>query len=93
MKIIAKLFALLFKKVALPVDPETAKTEAQIAVEEARAFRKGKLTPRYLFKYAMIFLSVLFCTLLILGLFFPSLIDTSNLLETIERMFNIIGGV
>lgn len=93
MKLIAKLLALLFKKTVVPEDPNVARAQMQIAIEEARAFRKGKLSPKYLLKYAVIVLAVLFCTLFIVGMFFPNLVDISHPLETIERILSIAGGV
>lgn len=90
MKVIAKLLAFFFKS-QKDEDPDIARIRARIEVEEARAFRKGKLSPKYVFKYALIFLSVLFGTLFILGMFLPNdILDITQPLETLERLLNLL---
>ena len=92
MKLIAKALAFLFKRSVTQDDPEVAKAQAQIEIEEARAFRKGKLSPKYLLKYLSVFLIALFCTLFIIGLFFPDIIDISHFLDTVVRVLSMVEG-
>ena len=82
MKLIAKMLALIFKR--------TMAEDPKVAAEEARAFRKGKLTPKYLLKYACVVLLFMFCTLLILSLFFPDIVDISHFLDTVVRVLSMV---
>lgn len=87
-----KLFKLLLQmtRPSKSDDPELAKAQAQIEIEEARAFKKGKYSPKYVLKYCIIFLAFMFSVLFIIGLFFPKYIDLSHPLDTIGILLRII---
>lgn len=54
---------------------EAAKIRAQVELEEARAFSKGRIAPRYWKQYAGVLIFLLFAFLLIVAVFFPGAID------------------
>ena len=74
----------------LEVDNEAARIKAQVELEEAKAFTRGKYAPRYVLKYCLIALFCMFCILLMVGVFFPYAVDLNHPVETIERLAKVL---
>lgn len=54
---------------------EAEKIRAQVELEEAKAFTRGRIAPRYWKQYAGVFVFLLFACLVMVAVFFPGVID------------------
>lgn len=61
--------------------------KAQKELEELQAFKAGRITPRFMLFYALVGIFAVFALLIIVSLFFPSIVnspDTSQLKDILE---------
>lgn len=56
-----------------------AELRAEAELEEARAFRKGRISPRYGMRYVLIGVFLLFAATVFLAVFFPSAVPEADL--------------
>ena len=63
---------------------------AEAELEEAKAFAHGRYAPKYVLKYVCIAIFGLCALLVIVGMFFPGLVDMDHPLDSIERLANVI---
>lgn len=71
---------------------EAEKIRAQVELEEARAFSKGRIAPRYWKQYAGVLIFLIFALLLVMAVFFPDVID-GEIRATMREVLKLAGEV
>lgn len=71
-------------------DSKAEEIKAQIELEEAQAFSRGRYAPRYILKYSLIAIFLIVALLCIVGAFFPNSVNLDHPVDTIERLGRII---
>ena len=72
---------------------EAEKAEAEAKKIEAEAFKAGRVSPRYLFGYAKVFLYVMFAILIVVALFTGDPSVTDDVVEQMHKAGKIVEGM
>ena len=59
---------------------------AQVELEEAKAFQKGRYAPRYVLRYTLIGIFALCCLCIMFGMFFPGVVDLDHPIDSMGRL-------
>ncbi len=65
----------LLEKITGKTNEKAEELRAQAELEEIRAFKQGRISPRFLHRYALVFIFSFFAALFLGSLFFPQWIS------------------
>ena len=69
----------LLEKITGKASGKAEELRAQAELEEIRAFKQGRISPRFLHRYALVFFFSFFAALLLASLFFPQWINRPDI--------------
>ena len=71
---------------------KVAEIEAQTNLEETRAFARGRISPKFLLRYGVVTLFLLFAFLFIARMFWPGFAPDMTL-DNFEHLMKVAGGM
>ena len=69
----------LLEKITGKNNAKAEELRAQAELEEIRAFKAGRISPRFLYRYALVFIFVFFSALFLGSLFLPQWVSSPDI--------------